>query len=138
MLFGTGALLRQLVIVGGFCLSGVVPKGKWLFPSRVRILLGCASSGGVLRHCCFLVNVYFKCCIAEKRVMLEKLLELKSSMRGEIWCVAGDFNSILHESERRGTPFGSDNLMGSEIRLFSAFIDRMRLFGFPFLGRHFT
>ncbi|KEH41038.1 hypothetical protein MTR_1g041135 [Medicago truncatula] len=98
--------VRSLVIVGGFCLSGVVPKGKWLFPSRVRVLLGCASSGGVLRHCCFLVNVYFKCCIAEKRVMWEKLLELKSSMRGEIWCVAGDFNSILHESERRGTPFG--------------------------------
>lgn len=70
--------------------------------------------------------------------MWEKLLKLKSSMRGENWCVARDFNLILHESERRGTPFGSGNLIGSEIRLFSAFIDRMRLFDFPFLGRHFT
>jgi hypothetical protein len=84
------------------------------------------------------VNVYSKCSLADKREMWEKLLVLKASLGGEAWCVAGDFNCVLHESERRGTPFGSSNLLGSEIRDFSTFVDRMGLKDFPLLGKLFT
>lgn len=52
--------------------------------------------------------------------------------------MAGDFNSVLHESERRGTPFGGDNSTGSEIRDFSSFVLSMGLLDFPLLGRRFT
>jgi hypothetical protein len=72
--------------------------------------------------------------------MWEKLVELKDSLRGEIWCVTGDFNSVLHESERRGTPFGGGIgfSLGPEIREFSDFVQRMGLFDSPILGRCFT
>jgi len=53
-----------------------------------------------------------------------------------VW--SGDFNFVLHESERRGTPFGGVNSSGSEIRDFSSFVRNVSLFDFPLLGRHFT
>jgi len=84
------------------------------------------------------VNVYSKCSITDKREMWEKLLSLKESFGGDVWCVAGDFNSVLHESERRGTLFGSGNPPGSEICAFSNFVYRMGLLDFPLLGRNFT
>jgi hypothetical protein len=70
--------------------------------------------------------------------MWDRMLELKTSLQGDLWCVAGDFNSVLHVSERRGTPLGSGNSMGSEILFFTAFVDMMGLFDFPLLGRRFT
>jgi hypothetical protein len=45
---------------------------------------------------------------------------------------------VLHQSERRGIPFGSGNPMGNEIRDFSIFVQRMGLLDFPLLGRLFT
>jgi len=84
------------------------------------------------------VNVYSKFSLVDKREMWERLLEFKGSLGGDVWCVAGDFNSVLHESKRRGTPFGSGNPLGSEIRDFSNFVHDMALFYLPLLGRLFT
>jgi hypothetical protein len=72
--------------------------------------------------------------------MWEKLVELKGLFRGDIWCVAGEFNSVLHESERRGTPLGGGIgfSVGPEIREFFDFVERMGLFDSPILGRRFT
>jgi hypothetical protein len=50
----------------------------------------------------------------------------------------GDFNSVLHESERRGTPLGGGSMSGSDIRQFSDFVDRMGLFDSPLLVKYFT
>jgi len=84
------------------------------------------------------INVYSKCSLAEKREMWEKLLEFRGSLGGDVWCVSGDFNSVLHESERRGTPLGSGNPLGGEICDFSRFVHLMGLLDFPLLGRRFT
>jgi hypothetical protein len=100
--------------------------------------VGVCLEWGVLRSHCFVVNVYSKCSLAEKREMWEKLILLKGSFGGDGWCVAGDFNSVLHESERRGTPFGTGNSPVSEIRDFSSFVHEMGLLDFPLLGRMFT
>jgi hypothetical protein len=70
--------------------------------------------------------------------MWEKLLKLKGSLGGDVWCVAGDFNSVLQESERRGTSFGNSNPSASEIRHFSNFVHHMGLIDLPLLGRLFT
>jgi hypothetical protein len=123
---------------GGILTIWCSSKGTAAFSFSGSGFVGVCIEWGVLRHQCFIVNVYSKCSLVEKRVMWEKLLELRSCLQGDLWCVAGDFNSVLHESERRGTPLGSGNLSGSEIRLFSTFVDRMGLFDFPLLGRRFT
>lgn len=123
---------------GGILSIWCSSKGNATFSFSGPGYVGVCIEWGVLRHQCFIVNVYSKCSLAEKRVMWDKLLECKSSLQGDLWCVAGDFNSVLHDSERRGNPLGGGNLSGSEIRLFSAFVDRMGLFDFPLLGRNFT
>jgi hypothetical protein len=44
----TGALPQALVIVGGFSLFGVVPKGRRFSPFRGPTLLGFALIGGFI------------------------------------------------------------------------------------------
>jgi hypothetical protein len=123
---------------GGILSIWCSSKGQAVFSFSGLGFVGVCLEWGTSRKHCFVVNVYSKCSLADKREMWEKLLVLKASLGGEAWCVAGDFNCVLHESERRGTPFGSSNLLGSEIRDFSTFVDRMGLKDFPLLGKLFT
>lgn len=123
---------------GGILSIWCSSKGRAIFSFAGPGFVGVCLEWGVLRTPCFVVNVYSKCSLADKRELWQKLLAFKHSMGGNVWCVAGDFNSVLHDSERRGSPLVSGNTLGSEIRDFSLFVLRMGLFESPLLGRRFT
>ena len=50
-----------------------------------------------------------------------------------LWTVAGDFNSVRHESERRNSNFHI-----SEANEFNEFVDNLNLHEFSLKGRRFT
>ncbi|PNY01680.1 cysteine-rich receptor-like protein kinase, partial [Trifolium pratense] len=81
-----------------------------------------------------IVNVYSPCSLAGKRKLWEDLLDIKRSSRGE-WCIGGDFNAILHSSERRGCSV--DRRLG-EITSFTEFVEDMELIDMPVLGKKFS
>jgi hypothetical protein len=87
---------------GGILSIWCSSKGQAVFSFSGLGFVGVCLEWGTSRKHCFVVNVYSKCSLVDKREMWEKLLVLKASLVGEAWCVAGDFNCVLHESERRG------------------------------------
>ena len=104
--------------------------------------VGVCLEWGLSKTHCFLVNFYSKFPILDKRVIWDKLVDMKNSLGGDVWWVVGEFNSVLKESKRKGTPFGSGNPMASGVRDFSLslslFVHMIGLFDFPLLGWRFT
>ncbi|GAU25065.1 hypothetical protein TSUD_257590 [Trifolium subterraneum] len=82
-----------------------------------------------------IVNVYSPCIISGKKKLWEDLLALKQSTGGGKWCVRGDFNSILHSSERKGSSIVSRQ---NESSLFNRFVEEMELIDTPVLGKKFS
>ncbi|PNX83333.1 hypothetical protein L195_g039374 [Trifolium pratense] len=54
---------------------------------------------------------------------------------GGEWCVGGDFNVILHSSERKGCSADSRQ---SERILFNRFVEEMEVIDIPVLGKKFS
>ncbi|XP_019433996.1 PREDICTED: uncharacterized protein LOC109340725 [Lupinus angustifolius] len=52
-----------------------------------------------------------------------------------MWCMAGDFNSILNRDERRGS---SSSLVSSDCVEFSQFVEDLELLDLPLVGSKFT
>jgi hypothetical protein len=50
----------------------------------------------------FIVNVYAKCNLVDKRRLWREILSSKRAFGGVCWCVLGDFNSVRNSTERRG------------------------------------
>ncbi|MCH96512.1 endonuclease/exonuclease/phosphatase family protein [Trifolium medium] len=100
--------------------------------------IGVCLEWGVHKKKCFVVNIYSKCDLPDKRRLWESLIMAKGGLGGGAWCVVGDWNSVLHREERRGVneiPFSS---YSAEIAEFQAFVDSMELEDLPVLGRKFT
>ncbi|MCI29787.1 hypothetical protein A2U01_0050996, partial [Trifolium medium] len=55
-----------------------------------------------------------------------------------VWCVVGDFNSVVDTSERRGVTSGVVNSSSREMREFSQFLEELELVDLPLIGRLFT
>jgi hypothetical protein len=53
-----------------------------------------------------------------------------------MWCMVGDFNSVLVPEERRGV--NVESLLNSEMRGFREFIDEVNLTDLSLLGHRFT
>jgi hypothetical protein len=51
---------------------------------------------------CFIINVYAKCNLRDKRSLWGNLLMSKGGFGDGLWCVLGDFNSVRDSLERRG------------------------------------
>ncbi|MCI28495.1 hypothetical protein A2U01_0049696, partial [Trifolium medium] len=49
-----------------------------------------------------IVNIYAPCSASGKKKLWEDLLAVKQQSGGGEWCLGGDFNAILHSSERKG------------------------------------
>ncbi|MCH85435.1 cytochrome P450, partial [Trifolium medium] len=77
-------------------------RGKALCSFSGSGFVGVCLDWGVSKIRCFMVNVYSKCSLAEKKAMWSRLLHLRDYLGGDNWCVVGDFNSVLSTSERRG------------------------------------
>src|ERR1044072_141571 len=50
---------------------------------------------------CVVVNVSSSCVLEEKRLMWDMLVQLKGSSGIQVWCVAGDFNAVGSQNEKK-------------------------------------
>ncbi|MCH84952.1 LINE-1 reverse transcriptase like, partial [Trifolium medium] len=100
--------------------------------------VGVCLEWGVQKKRCFLVNVYSKCELSNKRRLWESILMSKGGFGGGAWCVIGDFNAVLHRDERRGINFQSPMDVSLESIEFNNFVSNMELLDLPVLGRKFT
>ncbi|XP_045791549.1 uncharacterized protein LOC123886261 [Trifolium pratense] len=82
-----------------------------------------------------IVNVYSSCNFVKKKKMWEDLLTLKQHSGVGEWCVGGDFNAILHSSERIGS---SADGRQSERIMFNRFVEEMGVIDVPVLGKKFS
>jgi hypothetical protein len=82
---------------------------------------------------CFIVNVYAKCNLCDKRRLWGEILMSKRGFGDGLWCVMGDFNSVRDNTERKGLrtplPIGSN----VEMREFVDF-----LVAWDLIDRNFT
>jgi hypothetical protein len=87
---------------------------------------------------CYVVNVYAKCNIQDKRRLWGNLLMSKEGFGEGLWCVLGDFNSVRDTYERRGINYSSIGGRSLEMVEFDDFVGRLDLFDVPLIGRNFT
>ncbi|WJX96923.1 hypothetical protein P8452_78057 [Trifolium repens] len=87
---------------------------------------------------CCMINIYAKCNLADKRRLWSDLLMTKRGFGDMIWCLTGDFNSVLDPSERRGVTVNMENNHTTEMREFSLFMEELELVDLPITGRQFT
>lgn len=83
---------------------------------------------------CYMVNVYSSCVLDFKRSMWERLIELRNSWNGGVWCVAGEFNIVREASERVGRSMQRPK----DAAEFNDFISLMNLVDFPTRERKFS
>ncbi|MCH90185.1 endonuclease/exonuclease/phosphatase family protein, partial [Trifolium medium] len=87
---------------------------------------------------CGVINVYAKCNLADKRRMWKDILMTRRGFGGVIWCVVGDFNSVIDMTEQRGVGFDVLNYPSREMMEFGKFLSDMELVDMPITGRQFT
>ncbi|MCH94158.1 LINE-1 reverse transcriptase like, partial [Trifolium medium] len=87
---------------------------------------------------CFVINVYAKCLLAEKRRLWDEILMSRRGFGSGCWCVVSDFNSVREESERRGVGDGPSNGQVREMAEFDRFLEDLELVDLPLIGRRFT
>jgi hypothetical protein len=98
--------------------------------------VGVCLEWGVERHICFVVNVYAKCDLVAKRSLWEALRSSKLRFGSGLWCILGDFNSVVCGEERRGV--NNESTLTTDMREFGGFIEGMGLVDLPLLGRRYT
>ncbi|KAK2444918.1 hypothetical protein QL285_015908 [Trifolium repens] len=87
---------------------------------------------------CFIVNVYAKCNIRDKRKLWSDILMSKRGFGDGLWCVLGDFNSVRASSERKGVSLHLSSSPNSEMVEFGDFLVELDLIDLPLVGRCFT
>ncbi|PNX89244.1 hypothetical protein L195_g045361 [Trifolium pratense] len=87
---------------------------------------------GVVMH---IVNIYSLCSLSGKKKLWEDLLVFKQQSGGGEWCIRGDFNAVLHSSERQGS--SADSRQGERI-LFNRFVEELEVIDVPVLGKKFS
>ncbi|KAK2372487.1 hypothetical protein QL285_073613 [Trifolium repens] len=108
--------------------------GKQIFTFSGECFLGvCLELPAFQKYCC-VINIYSKCNLADKRKLWRDVLMTRQGFGDMVWCIVGDFNSVVEASERRGVGSGG----GREMEDFRAFIREMEVVDMPLLGRQFT
>jgi exonuclease III len=77
-------------------------NAKLIFTFTGEGFVGVCLEWGILKHTCFVVNVYSKCDIISKRRLWDTISMSKSGFGKGRWCIIGDFNAVLYPKERRG------------------------------------
>ncbi|CAK8560383.1 unnamed protein product [Lathyrus sativus] len=80
------------------------------------------------------VNVYAPYSSADRRNLWRDLTKIKSKLTGVGWIVGGDFNEVKIGEERKGLSANSLRNM----KVFSEFIDELKLTDLPVFGNKFT
>jgi hypothetical protein len=87
---------------------------------------------------CYVVNVYTKCTLQDKRRMWGEILMSKGGFSDDLWCILGDFNSVRDISERRGVRTHLQGGRNGEMVEFDEFLGDLDLVDLPLVGRRFT
>jgi hypothetical protein len=109
-----------------------------VFPFIGDGYVGVCLDWGLIKRRCFVVNVYSKCDLSNKRLLWSSLCMSKGEFGNGAWCVLGDFNAVLHRDERRGVNDPSPSDSSAEVLDFNNFVAEMDLLDLPVLGRKFT
>jgi mannosylglycoprotein endo-beta-mannosidase len=87
---------------------------------------------------CFVINVYAKCNIRDKKSLWSNILMSKEGFGDGLWCVVGDFNSVRDVHERRGVNSSSISGRSNEIREFDSFLGDLDMIDLLLVGRNYT
>jgi hypothetical protein len=87
---------------------------------------------------CYVLNVYAKCDLVDRRSSWDCILMSKRGFGGDLWCVVGDFNSVRTREEKRGLGAVTLPSNGADFNVFNNFIAGMELVEIPLFGRTFT
>jgi hypothetical protein len=123
--------------------GGVISIWRKSLFSLVFSFSGCGFVGvcldGIVDHMrCFVVNIYAKCNLPEKRQMWSELLMSKRGFGGGLWCIVGDFNSFRNGDERMGIRYDMSTIYSREMGEFDGFVEELGLIDMPLVGRRFT
>ncbi|PNX74944.1 cysteine-rich receptor-like protein kinase, partial [Trifolium pratense] len=83
----------------------------------------------------YIVNVYSPCNYAGKRRLWDILYNFKLNNEKGEWCIGGDFNAVLHASERKGCSASNRQV---ELTQFNYFMEMMEVVDLSVLGKRFT
>ena len=83
-----------------------------------------------------IINIYSPCSLQDKRLLWERIKQLKYQNPGGYWCVLGDFNNIRVAAERVSTSQGGT--ADGSIRGFNEWIEEMEVEEVPWVGKSFT
>jgi len=86
----------------------------------------------------FVVNVYSKYDLMEKRRLCHYLLEVERGLGEDDWCIVGDLNAVCWPEERRGVNKGSLASTVAEMNFFNIFLRELKVDDVNILGRKFT
>ncbi|KAL5144990.1 LINE-1 retrotransposable element ORF2 protein [Glycine soja] len=87
-------------------------------------------------HRLVVVNIYAACDLAAKRLLWQRLSDLKRQSQVQSWCLVGDFNCIRNPDERMGTnPCHPDSSIIAE---FNEWLADMEVEDIPCSGKTFT
>jgi hypothetical protein len=100
--------------------------------------IGVCLDWGINKKRVFIVNVYSKYDLNDKRILWDNLVMSKLGFGGGAWCVLGDFNAILNSGERKGVNHLGSVSPSVELVEFNNFVTNMELVDLPILGRRFT
>jgi hypothetical protein len=123
---------------GGILSIWCSSKGNAVYSFSGLGYVGVCLEWGVAKSRCFVVNIYSKCSLPEKRTLWNSLVKSRRAFSGDVWCVVGDFNAVLDPSERRGGVGLSSTRYDREMLEFADFVSSMDLIDLPLLGRRFT
>lgn len=79
----------------------------------------------------FVINIYFKSSLREKRSLWKDLLLRRINLGREVWCVLGEFKHVCYSSEIMGENGFAYNVSNIECIEFSNFIYEMSLLDLP-------
>ena len=82
------------------------------------------------------VNIYSPCNLQDKRVLWDKVTQLKIQNPNGYWCIIGDFNNIRISGERVGS--SQRGMVDGSIRDFNSWIEELELEEAPWVGKRFT
>ncbi|XP_058746989.1 uncharacterized protein LOC131619974 [Vicia villosa] len=83
----------------------------------------------------YVVNIYSSCNMQQKKALWCAILKLRTKFSDAPWVLAGDFNAVASESERKGVSSGSRR---AEEAGFSSFVESVDLVDLPCKGKRFT
>jgi len=73
-----------------------------------------------------------------KKRLWDRLVEVRSSLGEEAWCVVRDFNSVCSREERRGVNGVPSSVQIAEMHFFNNFRETVEWEDVDILGCHFT